>query len=111
MSRYTDRRRDIVRMRWVKEQQCAVSLDLVVLELAGPCEGVTECDHGGGAGMGRRNTEESGRMLSLCVRHHRLPGLEHLLFGKVEHGFVRHWKKEQGEVYRIAYEHQMAVES
>lgn len=96
-------------MQWIKSQQCAVSLDLVVLELAGPCEGVIEADHGGGAGMGRK--PDDSNCLALCVRHHRLPGLEHLLYSKVEHGFVRHWKKEQGEVYRIAYEHQTAVES
>lgn len=105
ISTYKKRWRDWRRMAWIKEQPCCAGLDPVVLELAGNCEGVIECDHGGGAGMGRKNLDESG-CLPLCSRHHRSPGLEHLLFGLVEHGFVRTWKRGQAEAYRLAYDQQ-----
>lgn len=110
MSRYSDRQRDLKRMAWVKQQECAVSLDQVVLELAGPCEGVIEADHaGGGSGMGRKAPDDT--TIPACVRHHREPGLESLLYGKVEHGFVRQWKKEQAATWKRAYDIQHGVTS
>lgn len=102
-SDYMKRLRDHRRMRWIKEQSCAVSLDLAVLELAGPCEGVIEADHaGGGSGMGRKAPDDT--CIPACVRHHRSPGLDHLLYGHVEHGFVRQWKKEQAATWKLAYD-------
>lgn len=108
VSRYRGRVRDTARMAWYKSQVCAVAMDPAMGELAGPCEGVTEADHVRDmSGMGRK--PEDTALCPLCTRHHRLPGLEALCFGKTEKGYAKQWKLEQAEAYHLAYEAQMGT--
>lgn len=106
-SKYRKRVRDPERMLWIKEQSCCAANDLLLpSEYVGPCQGVTEADHaGGGSGMGRKAPDHT--CIPLCVRHHRAPGLDHLLYGHVPHGYVREWKSWQVEKYRNQYDEMM----
>ena len=102
-SKYRQRPRDTARMLWIKSLPCCAQDVMLPLEHVGPCDGPVEADHaGGGSGMGRKADDST--CIPLCVRHHRAPGLEHLLFGNVPHGEVRRWKRWQAEQYRMRYD-------
>lgn len=111
-SKYRQRPRDTARMLWIKSLPCCAPgitvlsngvLDRAPAIAIGPCDGVTEADHaGGGSGTGRKC--DDSLIIPLCVRHHRAPGLEHLLYGLVPHGEVRRWKRWQAEQYRMRYD-------
>ncbi len=106
MSRYRKRPRDLARMAWIKTLPCCATDLLIPQEQVGHCEGVIEADHaGGGAGMGQKCNDTL--CIPLCVRHHRAPGLEHLLYGHVPHGYVRQWKSWQAEQFRNQYDAMM----
>lgn len=92
MSKYSERERHFDFMGWVKTLPCAVPAGPWPLALTGPCEGVTEADHVAPKGTGMKGTDLAA--CNLCVRHHRSPGIEHLLYGKVPKGSVRAWKRE-----------------
>lgn len=101
-SKYKQRPRDTARMLWIKSLPCCAQDVMLPLEHVGPCDGPVEADHAGGSsGMGRKADDST--VISLCVRHHRAPGLEHLLSGKVPHGYVREWKREQVRKAQAAY--------
>lgn len=79
-------------MRWTKTLRCcapylAERLGEAVLVYIGPCEGEVEADHAGAHGLSRKSDDST--VIPLCVRHHREPGLRHLLHGKVPRGTVR----------------------
>lgn len=98
MSKYKDRPRDTEYMLWIKQHRCCATL-IIDHVGPGPCDGVVEADHaGGGSGLGRKADDTS--CIPLCVRHHRLPGLGHILYGKVPHGFVREWKRTMADLFR-----------
>ena len=107
MSKYSERERDVPRMLWTKARPCQAFLGPWPAALIWPCEGVIEADHaGGGSGMGRKC--DDSLLVSLCVRHHRAPGLEHLVYGHVQHGTVRQWKREQADRNRAQYDKEQA---
>jgi hypothetical protein len=102
-SKYRNRPRDTARMLWVKSLPCCAYTGPWPAMLIWPCEGVVEADHaGGGSGMGRKADDST--VIPLCQRHHRSPGLEHLVYGHVPHGTVRRWKAERAEHYRKLYD-------
>lgn len=104
-TKWKSRPRDLARMAWIKEQSCCAADPMLPQEYVGPCLGVVEADHaGGGSGMGRKC--DDSLCIPLCQRHHRSPGLEHLLFGHVPHGEVRRWKAHQAEQYQRKYDEQ-----
>ena len=109
---YADRPRDFDFMGWIKTLDCcaleiiddakALKLDgnvitLMVQELGG-CEGVTECDHAGTHGLSHKSDDDTG--IPLCVKHHRLPGMLHLLAGIAPRGLVRVFKNRMIERYQ-----------
>jgi len=106
-TKYKSRPRDTAYMLWVKTQPCCAYAGPWPAPLIWPCDGPVEADHaGGGAGMGRKADDST--CIPLCQRHHRSPGLEHLVHGKVPHGSVRVWKREQATLTRAAYEQEQA---
>ncbi len=102
-TKYKSRPRDTARMLWIKTLPCAARDPMLPLAAVGPCLGPVEADHaGGGSGMGRKADDST--CIPLCQRHHRSPGLEHLLYGHVPHGEVRRWKAYQAEQHRKLYD-------
>lgn len=107
--KYADRPRDTPRMCWVKAQPCCAALSMrASFPSIGPCEGVTEADHAGAHGMGNKADDDT--VIPLCVRHHRAPGLAHLLYGHVEYGWLREWKDRMIARFRARWEaHRLGV--
>ena len=95
--KYRERERDTPRMLWTKAQPCC-AYDLVRLLdggfrlhlIIGPCAGPVEADHAGRRGRGRKADDDT--VIPLCVRHHREPGLDALLYGLLKRGAMREAK-------------------
>lgn len=105
--KYAQRERDTPQMMWVKTQRCcahrlAELAGAAVRAIIGPCRGVVEADHAGANhGMQRKSGDDA--CIPLCVRHHRDPGLRHMVYGKLRKGLLREFFNWMVDVYQELY--------
>lgn len=107
LSDYKKRVRDLARMKWIKTLPCAVTFGWWPVELVGDCGGVVEADHAGRHGMSHKAPDNT--CIPLCMRHHREPGLNAILYGKVERGDIREFKDFMIDHYQKVYAEQVAA--